>query len=63
MNARVTARNGPERLTGGPDLANPAAPSRAGANVAVAGLMFDALYALTGRLGVPIGPCPPRSRQ
>jgi membrane protease YdiL (CAAX protease family) len=36
-------------------LANPSASPLAGANVAVAGLMFCALYALTGRLWVPIG--------
>ncbi len=40
---------------GGIHLANPAASPLAGANVAVAGLMFCALYALTGRLWVPIG--------
>jgi len=36
-------------------LANPGATALAGATVAVAGLMFCALYALTGRLWVPIG--------
>jgi hypothetical protein len=36
-------------------LANPGASATAGATVAVAGLMFCALYALTGRLWVPIG--------
>ena len=36
-------------------LANPAATPLAGATVAAAGLMFCALYALTGRLWVPIG--------
>ena len=36
-------------------LANPGATPLAGATVAVAGLMFCALYALTGRLWVPIG--------
>lgn len=36
-------------------LANPGATVLAGATVAVAGLMFCALYALTGRLWVPIG--------
>lgn len=36
-------------------LANPGANVLAGATVAVAGLMFCALYALTGRLWVPIG--------
>ena len=36
-------------------LANPAATPLAGATVAVAGLMFCALYTLTGRLWVPIG--------
>jgi hypothetical protein len=36
-------------------LANPGATILAGATVAVAGLMFCALYALTGRLWVPIG--------
>ena len=36
-------------------LANPGASPLAAANVAVAGLMFCALYALTGRLWVPIG--------
>ena len=38
-----------------PHLANPGATVLAGATVAVAGLMFCALYALTGRLWVPIG--------
>ena len=36
-------------------LANPGATALAGVAVAVAGLMFCALYALTGRLWVPIG--------
>jgi membrane protease YdiL (CAAX protease family) len=36
-------------------LANPGATVIAGATVAAAGLMFCALYALTGRLWVPIG--------
>ena len=36
-------------------LANPGATALAGATVAMAGLMFCALYALTGRLWVPIG--------
>lgn len=36
-------------------LANPGATALAGATVAAAGLMFCALYALTGRLWVPIG--------
>ena len=36
-------------------LANPGATALAGAAIAVAGLMFCALYALTGRLWVPIG--------
>ena len=36
-------------------LANPGATALAGVTVAVAGLMFCALYALTGRLWVPIG--------
>jgi hypothetical protein len=36
-------------------LANPGANPLAGATVAVAGVMFCALYALTGRLWVPIG--------
>jgi membrane protease YdiL (CAAX protease family) len=36
-------------------LANPGATPLAGATVAMAGLMFCALYALTGRLWVPIG--------
>jgi hypothetical protein len=36
-------------------IANPGATALAGATVAVAGLMFCALYALTGRLWVPIG--------
>ena len=36
-------------------LANPGANPLAGATVAVAGLMFCALYALTGRLWLPIG--------
>ena len=36
-------------------LTNPGANPLAGATVAVAGLMFCALYALTGRLWVPIG--------
>ena len=36
-------------------LANPGATPLAGATVTVAGLMFCALYALTGRLWVPIG--------
>jgi membrane protease YdiL (CAAX protease family) len=40
---------------GAPHLANPGATALAGATVAVAGLMFCALYALTGRLWVPIG--------
>jgi len=36
-------------------LVNPGASALAGVTVAVAGLMFCALYALTGRLWVPIG--------
>lgn len=36
-------------------LANPGATPLASATVAMAGLMFCALYALTGRLWVPIG--------
>ena len=36
-------------------LANPGATALAGATVTAAGLMFCALYALTGRLWVPIG--------
>lgn len=36
-------------------LANPGATPLAGATVVLAGLMFCALYALTGRLWVPIG--------
>lgn len=36
-------------------LTNPGANALAGATVAVAGLMFCALYALTGRLWLPIG--------
>lgn len=36
-------------------LANPGATVVAGATTTVAGLMFCALYALTGRLWVPIG--------
>ena len=36
-------------------LANPGATVLAGATVAMAGLMFCALFALTGRLWVPIG--------
>ena len=36
-------------------LANPGATAVAGATAAAAGLMFCALYALTGRLWVPIG--------
>jgi membrane protease YdiL (CAAX protease family) len=36
-------------------LANPGANPLAGATVAVAGVMFCALYALTGRLWLPIG--------
>jgi len=36
-------------------LANPGASVLSGATVAVAGVMFCALYALTGRLWVPIG--------
>ena len=36
-------------------LANPGATPLAGATVTAAGLMFCALYALTGRLWVPIG--------
>jgi membrane protease YdiL (CAAX protease family) len=36
-------------------LVNPGATALAGVTVAVAGLMFCALYALTGRLWVPIG--------
>ena len=36
-------------------LANPGASALAGATVVAAGLMFCALYALTGRLWVPIG--------
>jgi membrane protease YdiL (CAAX protease family) len=36
-------------------LANPGATVLAGATVAMAGLMFCALYTLTGRLWVPIG--------
>ena len=36
-------------------LANPGANALAGATVATAGLMFCALFALTGRLWVPIG--------
>ncbi len=38
-----------------PHLANLGATALAGATVAAAGLMFCALYALTGRLWVPIG--------
>ena len=38
-----------------PHLPHPGANALAGATVAVAGLMFCALYALTGRLWVPIG--------
>jgi len=38
-----------------PHLANPGATVLAGATVSMAGLMFCALYALTGRLWVPIG--------
>ena len=40
---------------GGLHLANPGASPLAGATVVMAGLMFCALYALTGRLWVPIG--------
>jgi len=40
---------------GGPHLASPSATPLAGATVVMAGLMFCALYALTGRLWVPIG--------
>ncbi len=40
---------------GGLHLANPGATPLAGATVVVAGLMFCALYAWTGRLWVPIG--------
>ena len=40
---------------GGLHVANPGGTVLAGATVAVAGLMFCALYALTGRLWVPIG--------
>lgn len=40
---------------GGIHLVNPGANVLAGATVVVAGLMFCALYALTGRLWVPIG--------
>ena len=40
---------------GGLHLANPGATALAGATVVAAGLMFCALYALTGRLWVPIG--------
>jgi uncharacterized protein len=40
---------------GGLHLANPGATPLAGATVVMAGLMFCALYALTGRLWVPIG--------
>ena len=40
---------------GGLHLANRGATALAGVAVAVAGLMFCALYALTGRLWVPIG--------
>jgi uncharacterized protein len=36
-------------------LANPGATVLAGATMAVAGLMFCALFALTGRIWVPIG--------
>ena len=36
-------------------LTNPGATALAGVTVGVAGLMFGALYALTGRLWVPIG--------
>jgi hypothetical protein len=36
-------------------LANPGATALAGVTAAMAGLMFCALYALTGRLWVPIG--------
>jgi hypothetical protein len=36
-------------------LANPEATALAGATIVVAGLMFSVLYALTGRLWVPIG--------
>jgi hypothetical protein len=40
---------------GGIHLASPGATPLAGATVAMAGLMFCALYALTGRLWIPIG--------
>ncbi len=40
---------------GGIHLASPGATPLAGATVAMAGLMFCAFYALTGRLWVPIG--------
>jgi hypothetical protein len=40
---------------GGIHLASPGAGPLAGATVAMAGLMFCALYALTGRLWIPIG--------
>ena len=40
---------------GGLHVANPGATALAGATVVMAGLMFCALYALTGRLWVPIG--------
>jgi membrane protease YdiL (CAAX protease family) len=42
-------------IFGGLHLANPGATPLAGATVVMAGLMFCALYALTGRLWVPIG--------
>ena len=40
---------------GGLHLANPGATALAGATVVAAGVMFCALYALTGRLWLPIG--------
>lgn len=40
---------------GAPHLANPGATALAGATVTMAGVMFCALYTLTGRLWVPVG--------
>jgi len=51
----IPAFAGAALVFGGIHLANPGATPLAGATVAMAGLMFCALYTLTGRLWVPIG--------
>jgi membrane protease YdiL (CAAX protease family) len=52
--ADARVRRGP-LVFGALHLANPGATVLAGATVTMAGLMFCALYTLTGRLWVPIG--------